>query len=81
MEWKQVREGGSEKLLDSGTLLEVGGRTLGLTFEEGGSIPQKYCAFVFLPAISVLLLDSIATVRGNFTPNKYLPGIFSRSVP
>lgn len=51
------------------------------TFEEGRSIPEKYSAFIFLPVTSLLLLDSIAAVQETFTPNKYLLGIFSRSVP
>lgn len=64
--------------------LRLGGWTSEVTFEEGRSIPQKYSAFIFLPPyiyFSPSHLDSVATIRETFTPNKYLLGTVSRSVP
>ena len=54
------------------------------TSEEGRRIPQKHGAFIFQPSyiyFSPSLLDSVASVQETFTPNKYLLGIFSSSVP
>ena len=54
------------------------------TSEEGRCIPQKHGVFIFQPSyiyFSPSLLDSVASVQETFTPNKYLLGIFSSSVP
>lgn len=45
LEWKQVREGGSEKLLDGETPLEVGGWAPGLTFEEREAFLRNTAGF------------------------------------
>lgn len=75
--------GGSKKLLCDENLLEAWGLEIGGYFWGGhGNIPQNSCAFIFLPPyidLSPIHLDS--TVWETFTPNKYLLGIFSRSVP
>lgn len=65
-------------------ILRLGGWRVGATFEEGKSSHQKYYAFIFPPPciyFSPSHLDSTAPIWKTFTANKYLLGIFSKSVP